>query len=88
MTTKEFIFNCEMAIFLAVKKKHLAEPQDLSVVWLGKNLQSCKATFANAVEKEDNRYWEVTYNRDKDEYYVDTYNKIDNTCVSGEDIAF
>ncbi|ETA73515.1 DUF6275 family protein [Ligilactobacillus equi] len=88
MTTDEFIFNCKSAIFLSVKKTYLAEPQDLSLVWLSKDLQNRKATFANTVEKEDDRYWEVTYNGDKDEYYVDTYIKFSNTCVSGEQVDF
>lgn len=81
MTTDDFIFNCKAAIRLTLEEK---QPLDLSVVWLAKALQNRKALFANVEEKGDNRYWEVTYNGDKDEYYVDTYDKIDNTCVSNE----
>lgn len=27
------------------------------------------------------KYFEVTYNKTKDEWYIDVYNKIDNICI-------
>lgn len=29
----------------------------------------------------DGMYYEVTYNKAKDEYYLDAYKKIDNKCI-------
>ena len=34
------------------------------------------------------RYAEVTYNRDKDEMYVDIYQKISNTLIPGDKLNF
>ena len=35
-----------------------------------------------------NKYAEVTYNRDKDEMYVDIYQKISNTKISADEFNF
>lgn len=87
MTTDEFISNCKTAIWLAFAEiKLIRLPKDLSVVWLSKDLQNRKATFINLLEKFDERSWGVTYNGDKDEYYVDLYNGHYNVCVSGEEV--
>ena len=37
-------------------------------------------------EDFDHVYWEVTYNGDTNEYYVDKYIKQSNTVILGEDI--
>lgn len=34
------------------------------------------------------RYAEVTYNRDKDEMYIDIYQKISNTLIPGDKLNF
>lgn len=87
MTTDEFISNCEIAIWLSFAEiKLIRLPKDLSVVWLNKDLQNRKVKFINTVEENDERSWTVTYNDDKDEYYVDLYNGHYNICVSGEEV--
>mgnify|MGYP007056309415 FL=1 len=35
-----------------------------------------------------NRYAEVTYNRDKDEMYIDIYQKIINNKISSDEFNF
>lgn len=30
-------------------------------------------------------YFEVTYNKDKDEWYIDQYIKVKNTCIKNKD---
>lgn len=30
---------------------------------------------------DTDKYFEVTYNKTKDEWYIDVYNKIDNICI-------
>lgn len=86
MTTDEFVSNCKEAILLSNKKTYMAIPQNLTLVWSTKALQNRKATFVNVIEQGDARYWEVTYNGDKNEYYVDTYIKFRNDCISGENV--
>ncbi len=34
--------------------------------------------------KNSNTYFEVTYNKDKDEWYVDEYSKINNRLITNE----
>lgn len=49
---------------------------DVYVVWFSKTLQNWKALVSSTLS--DGRYYEVTYNGDKEETYVDTYVKVDN----------
>lgn len=58
----------------------------LKTVWFCKTLQNHKALIMSTNDAFDHVYWEVTYNGDKDEYYVDEYEKQSNTVIQGEDI--
>ena len=60
--------------------------KSLKVVWFSKTLQNHKALVMSTHKDYDHTYWEVTYNGDKDEYYVDEYKKQSNTVILGEDI--
>lgn len=51
-------------------------PDDVQVVWFSKTLGHWKGLFITLTS--DTRYYEVTYNGNKDEVYVDTYNKVKN----------
>jgi len=51
--------------------------EDIYVVWFCYILGGWKALLSNY--KNDGRYYEVTYNHDQDETYVDTYIKENNT---------
>lgn len=46
------------------------------VVWFSKTLQNWKALVSSTLP--DGKYYEVTYNGDAGETYVDTYVKVDN----------
>lgn len=51
-------------------------PDDVFIVWFVKVLQNWKALASTVFE--DDRYFELTYNGDKRELYVDEYVKQDN----------
>lgn len=55
----------------------LEEPVTIYIVWFSKTLQNWKALVSTDIP--DGRYYEVTYNGDKEEAYVDTYTKVRNT---------
>ena len=48
---------------------------DVFIVWFCKTLQNCKC-LAGVVG--DDKYYELTYNGDKGELYIDTYQKVSN----------
>ncbi len=54
---------------------------DVFVVWLCKTLQNNKALLSTTIL--DGMYYEVTYNGDKDEIYLDAYKKFENRCIKG-----
>lgn len=56
---------------------------DVYVVWFCKTLQNWKALASTAVP--DGMYYELTYNGDKDEMYLDAYKKFENRCIRGEE---
>lgn len=49
------------------------------VVWLCRVLQNNKALLSTTVP--DGMYYEVTYNGDKDEMYLDAYKKWENKLI-------
>ena len=53
-------------------------PMDMYVVWFCKTLQNWKALVSGV---NVNQYIEVTYNGDKQETYIDVYNKAYNQCL-------
>ncbi len=54
---------------------------DVYVVWFCKTLQNWKALVSTNVL--DGVYYEITYNGDKDETYVDVYKKWENFKLPG-----
>lgn len=52
---------------------------DVFVVWFSKTLQNWKALVSTTVP--DGMYYELTYNGDKHETYVDVYKKWENFTV-------
>ena len=56
---------------------------DVYVVWFCKTLQNWKALASTTVP--DGIYYELTYNGDKDEMYLDVYKKFENRCIRGEE---
>ena len=56
---------------------------DVYVVWFCKTLQNWEALASTTVP--DGLYYELTYNGDKDEMYLDAYKKFENRCIRGEE---
>lgn len=54
-------------------------PELIYVVWACKTLQNNKALLSTNVP--DGRYYEVTYNGDKQEFYFDAYIKEHNQLI-------
>lgn len=57
--------------------------EDVYTVWTCKALQNQKALLSTVVE--DGLYFECTYNGDKDEMYLDVYDKRVNICIEAKD---
>lgn len=51
---------------------------DVFIVWSCKTLQNNKAMVSTTVS--DGMYYELTYNGDKQELYLDAYKKWENKC--------
>lgn len=62
--------------------KKLTE-NEVFVVWFSKTLQNWKALISTTIS--DGMYYEVTYNGDKKETYLDAYKKWENVCVKDEE---
>lgn len=54
--------------------------EDVFIVWSCKTLQNNKAMVSTTVS--DGMYYELTYNGDKKELYLDAYKKWENKCIS------
>ena len=52
---------------------------DVYIVWFSKTLQNWKALVSTNIS--DGMYYEVTYNGDKKEIYLDVYKKWENIVV-------
>ena len=59
-------------------------PNDIYIVWFSKTLQNWKALLST--DLHDNRYYEVTFNGNTGEAYVDIYQKLTNTRLFDTDI--
>lgn len=60
-------------------KSDLAPSYAVFVVWQCKVLQNWK--FLISTSLPDGMYYEVTYNGDKKEWYLDAYKKFENQCI-------
>lgn len=57
---------------------------DVYLVWFCKTLQNWKALVST--DLPDGMYYEVTYNGDKKEVYLDAYKKFDNQKIDASKI--
>ena len=55
------------------------ELYDVYVVWFCKTLQNWKCLLSTNLP--DGMYYEVTFNGDKQELYLDAYKKFENRCI-------
>ena len=85
MNEKDFVSLCKRTV-AEYTNKHLDKTdqkqiteEDVFVVWLCKTLQNNKALLSTTLF--DGMYYEITYNGDKNECYVDAYKKWENYTV-------
>ena len=86
MGSKEYIQFCKEQIVeyyneradKTDKNGHITT-DDVFVVWYCKTLQNHKALLSTTVP--DGMYYEITYNGDKSEAYLDAYKKWENKCI-------
>lgn len=57
--------------------------ENVFVVWSCKTLQNNKALLSTTLF--DGMYYELTYNGDKKELYLDAYKKFENKCIKIEE---
>ena len=86
MNTDVFICEAKKAVadFLAQFHHMAIDMADVAVVWQCKTLQNHKAILIGMTQ--DQLIFEATYNGDKDELYLDAYNKIKNVCIKDGEI--
>lgn len=57
---------------------------ELFIVWFNFTLGNWKALVSTHSDKvPPGTYWEVTFNKEKNETYVDTYRKVSNRVIPG-----
>lgn len=86
MHSKKFIMQCKQLIVDYYNSRAdktddnaIITMDDVFVVWSCKALQNNKALLSTTVY--DGMYYEVTYNGDKNEMYLDAYKKWENVCI-------
>ena len=76
MSEQDFVARVKYII----ASKYDVTSDEIYAVWLCKTLQNNKGLFSTDIE--DGKYYEATYNGDKDELYLDTYVKSKNECIT------
>lgn len=61
-------------------KSYPIPPFDVFVVWQCYILGNVKWLLSTTLS--DGMYYEVTYNKAKDEFYLDAYKKFENICIT------
>lgn len=82
MDGRKFVETCRVLIkdFYESELKQKINLEDIYIVWLNKILQNNKAMLSTNIP--DTRYFEITYNGDKDEWYFDSYVKEKNQLIT------
>ena len=85
MNEKDFVALCKKTV-AEYANKHMNESDvnhitedDVFIVWMCKTLQNSKAMVSTTLF--DGMYYELTYNGDKKELYLDAYKKWENKCI-------
>lgn len=86
MTDMQFISTCKKQVVEyfngerdATDKNDGITEEDVFIVWVCKALQNWKALVSTTVA--DGMYYELTYNGDKKQLYLDAYKKWKNKCI-------
>lgn len=87
MGSLEYIAKCK-EIVREYELAHLDKSDNIPefevfVVWYCKTLQNHKALLSTTLF--NGMYYELTYNGDKKELYLDAYKKFENKCIKFED---
>lgn len=90
MNETEFRAICKVLV-MAYTNAHLdksdgkkIDMSDVFIVWMCKTLQNNKALLSTTLF--DGMYYEITYNGDKEEFYLDAYKKFENQVHKKSDI--
>ena len=85
MNEKDFVKLCKQHVAKYANEhldkadnKQITE-EDVFIVWMCKTLQNSKALVSTTLF--DGMYYELTYNGDKCELYLDAYKKWENQCI-------
>lgn len=84
MKNDEFIKLCKETIVnyfnnkVEITDNKKITEEDVFIVWSCKTLQNNKAMVSTTIS--DGMYYELTYNGDKQELYLDAYKKWENVC--------
>lgn len=85
MNEKDFVKICKETV-AKYANEHLDKSDnkrittdDVFVVWMCKTLQNSKALLSTTLF--DGMYYELTYNGDKRQLYVDAYKKWENVAI-------
>lgn len=78
MNEKIFIEKARELVYEYTNDNRISA-DDVYVVWSCKTLQNNKALLSTPIE--DDMYYEITYNGDKNEIYFDAYKKVLNKKV-------
>lgn len=73
-------FLKEAKMFVVSSENGRIRPEELYIVWFAKTLQNWKALIST--DSVDGVYWEVTFNGNKSEAYIDRYSKEKNTAIT------
>lgn len=85
MTEKHYEKAVRLVYEYCVGKGFIPEDfpmEEITLVWFSKTLQNWKALVVT--HTRDQFFYEVSYNGDKKEAYIDAYEKFDNVCVKDE----